>query len=162
MIPVLDNPLATRTTALYWVAALKVLDVASTLAAYYATPGFRELNVLINAVQPYIGFEAAVVLTAPLALGIIYLSHDQYPVLSEIMIVFLRRHREHGDRGRSTAVDLHSRGIGSRPARVHRGRHVPAPPAVRHVAGPTVRSAGPGTVDTAKRILERASVHRCL
>lgn len=36
------------------------------------------MNVLINLLQPYIGFDAAVILTTPLALFFVHRYHDRY------------------------------------------------------------------------------------
>lgn len=84
------NPIATRATALLWIGAWKLLDVLSTWAGFSASgTNVREVNVLINALAPYVGFTVALVLTVPLLLTVVYVVHHRYPVINEMIALTL-------------------------------------------------------------------------
>ncbi|MFB9324306.1 hypothetical protein, partial [Cryptosporangium minutisporangium] len=67
------NPIATRATALLWIGTWKLLDVLSTWAGFSVSgANIREVNVLINALAPSVGFTVALGLTVPLLLTVVY------------------------------------------------------------------------------------------
>jgi len=90
VIPVPVNPIATRATALAWIGGWKILDIISTWLAFsWADAPGRELNLLINAAAPYIGFNTALLLTVPVALGMVYAVHHRVPALNEVLALSL-------------------------------------------------------------------------
>ena len=84
------NPISTRATALLWIGAWKLLDVVSTWMGFtFSGATVREVNVLVNALAPHVGFTAALVSTVPLTLAIVYGVHHRYPVVNEMIALTL-------------------------------------------------------------------------
>lgn len=64
--------------------------MASTLLASAVQPQGRELNILVNPLTPYIGFPAALLVTVPLTLAVVYVVHHRWLAFSELVAILVQ------------------------------------------------------------------------
>lgn len=63
--------------------------MASTLLAFAAQPQGRELNILVNTLTPHIELPAALLVTVPLTLAVVYVVHHRWLALSELVAILV-------------------------------------------------------------------------